>query len=291
MKKTVILSAPAKLNLYLDVKGTRSDGYHNIETVMQSIELCDKVTVTADTENHSGNISVSCNDPLIPQNEKNICYKAAEEFLNYCGSDGFEINISIEKNIPAGAGLAGGSADAAAVIAALNNICRSGMDSEELCNIAARTGSDVPFCLTGGTAYCTGRGDIIRRLKNLPTCVFAVGMGKEKVSTAKAYEGIDEAKPIALKNAAAVFSGETIEELVPYCGNIFEQTVILPEVDAIKGILTDSGALTAVMTGSGSAVFGIFKSYSAADCCVTRLKAEGFFGTAAYPRNKGAIVI
>lgn len=283
MKKTVTMCAPAKINLFLDVKELRGDGYHNIESVMQSISLCDKVTVTVDTDSSTGNITVTSLDSNVPANEDNICSKAVRKFFEYCGEPVHDTDIYIEKSIPMQAGLGGGSSDAAAVIAALNNLLGVFLDSEELCNIASNVGSDVPFCIVGRTQYCTGKGDMLRPLPLLPDCKIVVAKGSGAVSTADAYKNIDSVPPLNNEKIASAFCSEDINAIAASCGNIFEKTVNLPEIGEIKGIMKECCALCSCMTGSGSAVFGIFTKNASAAGCADRLKAMGYFAAAADP--------
>ena len=280
MKKTVTMCAPAKINLFLDVKELRGDGYHNIESVMQSISLCDKVTVTVDTDSSTGNITVTSLDSNVPAN---ICSKAVRKFFEYCGEPVHDTDIYIEKSIPMQAGLGGGSSDAAAVIAALNNLLGVFLDSEELCNIASNVGSDVPFCIVGRTQYCTGKGDMLRPLPLLPDCKIVVAKGSGAVSTADAYKNIDSVPPLNNEKIASAFCSEDINAIAASCGNIFEKTVNLPEIGEIKGIMKECCALCSCMTGSGSAVFGIFTKNASAAGCADRLKAMGYFAAAADP--------
>ncbi len=285
------MSAPAKINLYLDILRKRSDGYHEIETVMQTVDLCDKVTVSVDTDEKSDRISISCTNPEIPTDENNICFKAARNFFEYCGGEIFRTDISIEKIIPSKAGLGGGSADAAAVIAALNNLLGVWLDSEELINIAAKTGADVPYCLIGKTQYCTGIGDNMRQLRALPGCRFVIAKGNESVSTGEAYLKADGISPFCGEDIAEKFCAENITDIAPYCKNLFEEALDLPEAQKIKEIMTESDALCSCMTGSGSAVFGIFKRLSAASDCAERLKAAEYTAFSVSPLNCGVSVI
>lgn len=291
MKHTVTVSAPAKLNLYLDVVGKRGDGYHNIESVMQSIELCDIVTVTVDTEEKSDRVTITCTDPSIPCGKDNICVKAVSEFYKYYGDEHYGVDIHIEKNIPVGAGMGGGSADAAAVAVAMNRALNTFLDSEELCNIAANIGADVPFCVVGKTQYCTETGDMLRQLSHIPDCIFVVGKGSESVSTAEAYKDIDNAEKLMTEDVAAVFCSDDINIIAENCRNIFEQTVKLPEVNEIKDIIAKSGALCSCMTGSGSAVFGIFTDGDSAAACEGTLKNMGYYAAKAMPSRMGVRVL
>ena len=286
MKRSVEMSAPAKVNLYLDVTGRRADGYHNIESVMQSVSLCDAVTVSVDTGDTSGVIKVSCTDETIPADEGNICCKAARAFFDYTLAERCAVSVRIVKNIPSQAGLGGGSADAAAVIAALDRLLGTGCDAEQLCNICAGVGADVPACLLGGTLYCTGIGDIITPLPHLPGCFIVIAKGTQGISTAEAYGKIDSRGGLARNDIRSVFCSGDIRTISENCRNIFEEVTDLPEVGSIKETMLGAGALCAMMTGSGSAVFGIFDSQVRAEAAAAALKGE-FFTYIAQPVNEG----
>lgn len=271
------IKTAAKINLALDVTGKLTNGYHTIESVFQTIGLYDEVTVEM-TEPHSP-VIVTCEVPdefsqsdPIPCDERNIAYKAAKAFLdenNFISG----CRIHIKKGIPSQAGMGGGSTDAAAVI-----YCLSKMTGEKLA-APEKLGADVPFFLTGGTAYVEGIGEKITSISDYSGRILVIAKGKEGVSTAEAYRSIDSlANPLhpqAKKLAEAINSAEP--DVHRYFGNLFEQAVQLEEVDHIKSVMFDCGALSAVMTGSGSAVFGLFESSAAAGECVTELKKLSFF--------------
>lgn len=251
--REITLTAYAKLNLYLDITGRRADGYHLLETVMQSVSLADYVKITL---NESGGISVTCSNPLIPQNERNICYKAARLFFEETRGGGAD--ISIEKRIPCGAGMGGGSTDAAAVLKGLNTLCGSAVGNKRLLEIAAEVGADVPFCLCGGTKICRGIGDIISEAPPMADCTFLVVMPNFACSTAEAYQKYDEA-PLPVKGKMGEFTasgGEYWRSLY----NVFEELYGDPRLSDISDKLRNAGALGASLTGSGAAVFGIFEN-------------------------------
>lgn len=291
LKKSVTMSAPAKINLYLDVLRKRSDGYHDIETVMQAVDICDNVTVSIDTDVVSDEINISCSNPDVPTDETNSCFKAVKEFYEYYGDKSFKTDVYIEKNIPLGGGLGGESADAAAVIAALNNLLDVWLDSEELVNIAARTGADVPFCLIGRTQFCTGIGDDLRQLKSLPDCYIVVAKGIGSVSTKEAYEKVDECESFGDEYIAEKFNDGNINDIAENCRNIFEDALKIPDVIEIENIMQESGALCSSMTGSGSAVFGIFEESSAAQTCCDKIASFGYYAKAVIPLNRGVAIL
>lgn len=258
------IHAYAKINLTLDILGKRPDGYHDLEMVMQSVSLYDEVTVKL--KDAQGIIVKS---PLALQidEKNNTAYKAASRFFEYCGMAGKGAEIEIQKNIPMEAGLAGGSADAAAVIFALDKLCKTGLTDEKLWEIGVKVGADVPFCITGGTMLAQGKGEILSRLPQLSAfsappmillCKPDVG-----VSTGRAYAAVDNASADALDRPSASAMKEMlfvqdVAGLAAHLGNVFEQVLRVEECEKIKRIMMDGGALGACMTGSGSTVFGIF---------------------------------
>lgn len=253
LNEKITIAAHAKLNLYLDIVGTRADGYHLLETVLQSVDLCDIVEVSAARER----ISVSCSNPEIPTGEKNICHKAAKRFAERVGGN-FGAEIHIEKRIPDGAGLGGGSADAAAVLYALNELNGLPMRSDELLQLAAEIGADVPFCLTGGLAVCRGIGEEIEPLKPLPELFYLIVKPNFRCPTQDAYKLYDKA-PVPARNALEAFcnAGLRYPELLY---NVFEEVYGSLEISSIKTKLREKGALGALLTGSGSAVFGVYET-------------------------------
>ena len=264
------IHAYAKINLTLDIIGRRDDGYHDLEMVMQSVSLYDKVTVKL-KDIHK--ISVKSSSALLADNESNTAYKAAFRFFEYCGIADKGADIAIQKNIPMEAGLAGGSADAAAVIFALDKLCGTGLPDEKLWEIGVKVGADVPFCITGGTMLAQGKGEVLSRFPQLSAfsappiillCKPDVG-----VSTGRAYSAVDHAPADAFDRPSAsvmkdMLSAQDTAGLAANLGNVFEQVLRVEECEEIKRIMMDGGALGACMTGSGSTVFGIFDSEESA---------------------------
>jgi 4-diphosphocytidyl-2-C-methyl-D-erythritol kinase len=243
------LKAYAKLNLSLRVFETRPDGFHRIESIMQSISLCDYVTLTP----IASGIEVTCSDPSVPTGSENIAYKAAELFLKTQnterGTRSTGIKIHIEKHIPMAAGLAGGSADAAAVLYGMNQLQTEDqrLQTEDLLKIGAQIGSDVPFCLTGGTCLVEGRGEILTPQEAWPQTFFVLVYPEFQVSTKWAYETFD-----VMSNGQFPMSNEgSSNDLEPVVASKFE------EVIDIKERLLKLGCISAQMSGSGSSVFGI----------------------------------
>ena len=282
----------AKINLHLDVTGRREDGFHTVKTVMQSLTLCDKIIFTP---REGGDLTLSCNVPGVPLDESNLVARAVRAY-----SKVREINIGgdivIEKNIPMAAGLAGGNADAAATLKALRELDGVGMPIARLYGIASELGSDVPFCIAGGTALGEGKGDVLRPLSNMPDCTLVVACGKESVSTPMAYAMRDEKYNNFVKGAyeprstvdlkRALDDGD-IFGVAANMYNIFEEPIsaVRPEVGQIKEVMLSGGAIGAMMSGSGPSVFGIFTDDLLAQKVVERLRAKGVFASACNPKN------
>ena len=244
----------AKINLLLDVTGKLPNGYHSVAMINQSIDLHDTVTVE---QTGQPNIEIRCNVPGIPLDERNIAHKACKAF----GLDN-GLRITIEKRIPSEAGLAGGSANAAAVLAALRDIYAPGMPDEQLRNIATTIGADVPFCLMGGCCLAEGIGEQLTPLPCLPED-YAIALAKPafSVSTANAYAKLDQIdflRPQTERAIAHARQGRW-EALFPLCANVFEQAVDFTALNCVKQNALRAGASLAQMTGSGSAVFAVFR--------------------------------
>lgn len=249
--RELAFSANAKLNLYLDITGRCGSGYHTLETVMQSIDLADVVTVrrTAD------DIAVTCSDPLIPTDKRNICFKAAANYFEALGKSG-GVAIHIDKRIPHAAGLGGGSADAAAVLRALNIFYDNALSNGELLGAASKTGADVPFCLTGGIKLCRGIGDEMTDIESFPERAYLVVMPDFLCDTGEAYLAYDE-NPLPRRNGLAEFikSGENFPQKLY---NVFEMLYGNEKIAGIVSRLKKCGAQGAALSGSGAAVFGVF---------------------------------
>lgn len=284
---TVKLLAHAKINLTLDVTGKRPDGYHTLVTVMQSISLADRIELEI---TDSGSVTLECNDPAVPSDGKNIACKAAEAFCLYTKSCLAGLHIKIVKKTPLQAGLGGGSADCAAVLTGLNRMLGTDLSDEALCQIGARLGADVPFCIVGGTRLCGGIGDIMSPAPPLEDCFIVIGKGSEGVSTKEAYGEIDSRRLFCTRSGADGYNG-SILSLKNAGGNVFEETVSCGDVKRIKDILYCSGAEYSAMSGSGSAVFGLFREKAAAESSCKALKRCGFFSEICSPLTNGVSFI
>ncbi len=263
-KRTV--KANAKINLFLDILGLLDNGYHSLFTIMQSVDLCDTVTVTL---NSSDEVRLSCESEIVPCDNRNIAYKAAKVFFEKTSIRG-GAEIHIKKLIPISAGLAGGSADAAAVLLALNELTGVRARASQLCEIGINIGADVPFCLTGGTALSQNMGEVLSRMPDLPECAIVLAKPSRGVSTKEAYEAYDNAWWIKHpKNTLMLdaVSRRDLEAIAFYCENVFEQVIDVPKRADIKYIMRQAGAIAACMSGSGSTVFGLFEDVSDAQKC------------------------
>lgn len=251
--------AKAKVNLTLDILGKRDDGYHEVEMIMQSIDLADIVTLE-DAEN----IIVETDLDELADDRTNLAYRAAELLRDTYGK-GRGAHIRIEKKIPLAAGLAGGSSDAAAVLLGLNELWKLGLDIDKLTALGARLGSDVPFCMIGGTMLAKGRGEVLARVPSLGEYPLVLVKPPLGVSTAAAYGGYRaenvETHPTADRMIRAIESGN-ITRVYEAMGNVLETVTIplRPEIDEIKRALVEAGADKAMMSGSGPTVFAFAKS-------------------------------
>ena len=267
--------ACAKLNLSLDVLGTLPGGWHEMKMVMQSVSLCDDLHIEL---NESGAVSMETNFGFLPRDGRNIAVKAAEAFFAAAGMHGCGAHIVLKKRIPVGAGLGGGSTDAAAVLRLLNELCGAGFSREKLEELGGTLGSDVPFCIAGGTRLATGRGEALSDLPPMPDCGFVICKPRFSIKTPELFAKIDSRRsrihPDTEGLISAIEAGD-VPGVARRMYNVFED--VLPrrcgEVGVIKHRLLDAGALGAVMTGTGSAVFGIFADLAAAERAADGMKA------------------
>ncbi len=261
------IKTPAKINLFLEIGARREDGYHDLRSVMQTVSLFDRLTVRCNKSVRT-KILVRSNNFFLPTGKKNIAFQAASLFLDRFLSGHYEISVYLEKHIPVCAGLGGGSADAAGVLYALNRMFPGKAKPEELYTLAAALGSDVPFCLKKGTALAIGRGEKLSPLPPLPSCRIVIAIENERVSTAAAYAAFDEL-PHGEEEAAlaetryqALVRGLETGDPAAVAANLynsFEASVFpsAPRAKRIKEELLEAGALGALLSGSGAAVFGI----------------------------------
>ena len=277
--------AYAKINLYLDVVSRRDDGFHDIKTVMHTISLADKITVSVARSKFPCVTLTVLGQPRLPTDSRNLAVKAAELFLEstFISAD---VKIRLDKNIPIAAGLAGGSSDAAAVLRAMNRAFKRPLTEKRLLELAAQLGSDVPYCLLGGTALCYGRGELIERLDENLGLYLVVAVADEHVSTPAADAELDaiysDFKVPRCDNSEAaldavlssVHSGVMTDfELF----NIFENAIFKTcnGAESIKAQMLELGATHSLMSGSGPSVFGIFENEAAAVSAASEFQKNG----------------
>ena len=257
--------APAKINLSLDVLGKRDDGYHDVEMNMTTIDLADRVTLHAIEQDQ---IEVSLESRYVPSDERNLAYKAAVAFERKYGLRS-GVHIHIEKNIPVSAGLGGGSTDAAAVLRGLNRLWSLGIPLEELADLGASIGSDVPFCVYGNTAIATGRGEKIEPLASPPSCWVVLAKPNIGVSTRTIFQRV---KPEGLthpntKEIIHALSNKDFNRMCANIGNVLEDITLnlYPEVQHIKDIMKQTGAAGVLMSGSGPTVYSLVETQNKAN--------------------------
>lgn len=273
----------AKINLTLDVTSKREDGYHNIDSIMQSVSIADKVSVKK-----SDKISVECSVSAF-NGEKNIAFKAAKAFFDFTGTIG-GADIYIEKHIPDAAGMGGGSADAASVLIALDKIYKTNLSNEQLCLIAKTVGADVPFCLFGGTKRVKGIGDIVLDCPDFNGGVLLIIKKGNKLSTANMYKKLDEfnARSPNTENFIKTLNGGNLELIASNLSNDFEKVC---DVKTEKDLLLQHGAIGVCLSGSGPSVFGVFKNVEDAKKAKEIIKNDCVFAEIAIPTLRSIMII
>lgn len=251
------MKAPAKINLSLDVLRKREDGYHEVRMIMTTIDLADRIELAELDQNK---IEIISHNRYVPDDQRNLAYQAAkilkERFNVQKG-----VSITIEKLIPVAAGLAGGSSDAAATLRGLNALWKLGLSGEQLAEIGAEIGSDVSFCVYGGTAIATGRGEIIEHIPTPPPCWVVLAKPQIGVSTADVYRNLKVSQMVHpdVDKMIASISNRDYEGICDTLGNVLEQVTFQmhPEVARIKEQMKRFGADAVLMSGSGPTVFGL----------------------------------
>ena len=271
---TLYEGAFAKLNLTLDVLGKRPDGYHDIKSVMQTVSVRDDIEIDLDTGKPW---KLLCSDGTIPADERNLAWKAARLYFDTIGKEPDGIEIRITKRIPVQAGMGGGSADAAAVLRALNRHYGHPLSIPALAELGGQIGSDVPFCVLCGTAMAEGRGERLRKLPDLPDCFFVICKPDFSVSTPELYNKIDSEPIHKHPDHNAMESALLAGDLGKICENIYNvfDNVVTKEhleLNYIKSIFNSYGAVGMQMTGSGSAVFCIVPEFEFAAVICSMLK-------------------
>ena len=275
MYHSLQLKAYAKINLGLDVVGKREDGYHNVKMIMQTIRLFDRITLE---RNDSGRITLSTNLPYLPANENNLVYRALDIMREkYHIKDG--IHADIHKRIPVSAGLAGGSTDAAAAFVGMNQMFELGVSQNTLMEYAVTLGADIPFCIMRGTALSEGIGEILTPLPPMPDCWFLVVKPVFSISTKAVYENLKLNQLSSHPDIDGMIEALRNEDLFGITSrleNVLEHVTkdLYPNIERIKECMLEKGAHGALMSGSGSTVFGIFtdrgKAERALDSCRDR---------------------
>ena len=265
--------APAKLNLTLEVGEKRSDGYHEVQSVMSCAALYDEVTLESGT---SGGISMTCDCPGLPLDDTNLCLRAAKLFFKKTGIPCDGLHIDLTKRIPMQSGLGGGSADAAAVLRGLRKLYRPEMMIKDLERMAAELGSDVPFCVRSVTAMVRGRGEQLLKLPKLPLCWFVICKPEFSFSTAEMYAKLDEKELVSSIDTLGLIKAleyQDMQEISDRLGNCFEGVLEeSSEIFVIKNRLLALGARNACMSGSGSAVYGLFTQEDEAKAAAAELQ-------------------
>lgn len=255
----ISVKAYAKINLSLDILGTLPNGYHEVKMVMQTVSLYDLVELTKKDEG----ITLGCSVKFLPTNSDNLAYRAAESFFKETGISG-GCDIFLKKHIPIGAGLAGGSSNAAAVLTGLNTLYDARLSTEKLCEMGKALGADVPYCIIGGTRLAEGIGENLSPLPRLPYCHIVLVKPAFSISTKWAYENFDACTDVVHPPTDKLIEALRKRDLKGVCanmGNVLEDVSIAhyPILSAVKNDLYDLGAVGAQMSGSGPTVFGIFE--------------------------------
>lgn len=278
--KSIAVKAYAKINLGLDVIRKRPDGYHDVKMIMQTVNLYDTIVIK---KTKFQSVTIESNLYYLPTDQRNLAYKAAMVFRDNFGcKDGLSINLN--KRIPVAAGLAGGSADAAATLKGLNELYKTGLSLEELMKLGLKLGADVPYCLLMGTALSEGIGEILQPLPKLPDCFILLVKPEINVSTRYVYENLHLDEKIIhpdIDSMIEALKEKDLYKLTPLMKNLLETVTAkeYPVIEEIKALMINMGALTSLMSGSGSTVFGIFDSQDKAE------KAYRFFRTFKYGKH------
>ncbi len=286
---SLTIAAHGKLNLTLYITGCREEGYHTLNTVMQSVSLADKIIISS---SGNSNIHVTCSQMDL-SGEENLAYKAACLFLDTLQvKDGF--NIHIDKQIPVAGGMGGGSADAAGVLLGLNEWYKTPFTTEKLCEMALQLGADVPFCLIGGTQLATGIGEILQPLPPLPECGILLLKPCEKGSTGAMYKKYDENKGLSPQENYGIINwieSKNIKKVAECLENSFQSLYEDSSIQQAIVALLEEGALGACLTGSGPTVFGIFKTITLAKQAAKKLSKMYPLCVVTTPATQGCCVI
>ncbi len=290
--KRVVVEAPSKVNLSLDITGDTEDGYHLLDTVMQSIDLRDVLVIGKRDDDE---LRVTCSNPKAPEDETNIAHRAAIEFFAATGIKRQGLSIHIDKSIPIEAGLAGGSADAAAVICGLNRLFETELSLEQQQEIGYKVGMDVPFCLMGGSALARGRGEVLTALPSLPKCYITIAKPQQGMSTRFAFKLYDTysgdfVRPDTQRMVTSIIEGN-LKGIGQNMYSVFGGLGDAQATETLSGIMLCAGALGSVLSGSGSAVIGLFDNEHEAKDCLRLLKEQVHEAWVTRPLETGARII
>lgn len=268
------MKAYAKVNISLDIVGKREDGYHLLEMIMQSIDLYDEIVI----EKQKKEITIKCNKPYVPTDERNLAYKAAQLFIEKYNIDS-GVNINIKKNIPVCAGLAGGSTDAATVLKIMNSLFNINASDEELMILGLKLGADVPYCIKGGTALCKGIGEEVTELKGFKDKVIVLVKPPFGVSTNSVYQEFNIEKARNHPNTNLIIDAINNDNLKMVCDNMKNllENVTLRKHKILINIKEDmrhNGAMGTMMSGSGPTVFAFFDDMLKAQRCFEKMKEK-----------------
>ncbi len=278
-------NAYGKINLYLDVLNKREDGYHNVRSVMQSVSLCDKITLEVTDSFEKNEIDIVCSDSRLKCDESNLIYKAWDRFFKETGFKGKSCKFTLIKSIPMAAGMAGGSSDCACALTLLNEAFNFPLSYEQLVLLGAKIGADVAFCIKGGTCICEGIGEVITPLDSFKDVLLVSAIDESSVSTPYAFSLLDEKYGLNCSDSGNI--GDIIDGL--RLGDISEvskclynkfESVIIPKIEnvqRIKNIMLENGASGALMSGSGPSVFGIFRNEKDQLSAFNALKSHGIY--------------
>ncbi len=280
MDDFITVYAPAKLNLFLEIGDRMPDGYHNLESVMQSVTFYDTVSI----KKADAGISFDCNKKKIIY-DGNLVLKAARAFFEYTGINS-GLDIFLHKRIPISAGLGGGSSDAAATLIGLNGMFGGVIPENELMSLGKKLGADVPFCIKRGLRRALGIGELLERLPDLPECFFTVAKGIATVSTKAAFEALDKIEGRIIKKSDDMIKAIINKDIKTLSSHLYNAFEIQNGFDKrIKDVLLENNALNAVMSGSGPSVFGIFDNQADAEKADKALKRAGFFSFCCRPES------
>ncbi len=275
----ISIKARAKINLSLDVVGKRSDGYHEVRMIMQSIGLCDELTICRIKEETGGYITVETDSEDLKDMKSNLVFKAAEFMREECGIDE-GIKIELHKNIPIAAGMAGGSTDAAAVLNGINELFGLKLSKERLCELGVRLGADIPYCIMGGTVLSEGIGEVLTPLTPMPDCSILIAKPGISVSTGYVYNAFDSLERKMHPDVDAMRAAierKSLEDVADLLGNSLEGVTEAeyPIIGKIKKTMLGNGAIGSLMSGSGPTVFGLYRERAEAEKAAEVIRAEG----------------